>query len=178
MPSLGIEGPLFPFNKDPQRPSKYPTDDGLDFTGISFPTPLNEIPKVEKLNNIAINVLSYDNKTKEVNILYVSEMDGENIPSDNFMLIKRGFLSHYCYIKNLSRLLYSQQHSEGNHYHYCVRCLQGFSTQAVFAKHRTLCCGASSRPTRIEMPEKGKNTLQFQNYQRQMKAPYVIYADR
>ena len=83
----------------------------------------------------------------------------------------------YCYIKNLSRLLYSQQHSEGHHCHYCVRCLQGFSTQAVFQKHRTLCRGASSRPMRIDMPEKGKNTLKFQNYQRQMKAPYVIYAD-
>ena len=27
------------------------------------------------------------------------------------------------------------------------------------------------------MPEKGKNTLQFANYQRQMKAPFIIYAD-
>ena len=54
----------FPVTKDPQRPSKYPTDDGLDFTGISFPTPLNEIPKVEKQNNLAINVLGHDNKTK------------------------------------------------------------------------------------------------------------------
>ena len=27
------------------------------------------------------------------------------------------------------------------------------------------------------MPEKGKNTLQFTNYQRQMKAPFIIYAD-
>ena len=104
-------------------------------------------------------------------------MEGENIPSYNFMLITKGSISHYCYIKNLSRLLYSQQHSEGHHYHYCVRCLQGFSTQAVFQKHRILCRGASSRPTRIDMPEKGKNTLKFQNYQRQMKAPYVIYAD-
>ena len=65
-----------------------------------FSAPLNEIPKVEKLNNIAINVLGYDNKTKKVNILYVSEMEGENIPSYNFMLIKKGPLSHYCYIKN------------------------------------------------------------------------------
>ena len=56
---------LFPVSKDPQRTSKYPTDDGLDFTSISFPTPLNEIPKVEKLNNFAINVLSYDNHTKK-----------------------------------------------------------------------------------------------------------------
>ena len=122
----GLKAALFPVSKDPQRPSKYPIDDGLDFTGISFPTPLNEIPKVEKLNNFAINVLSYDNKTKKVRILYVSEMEGENIPSYNFMLITKGSISHYCYIKNLSRLLYSQQYSEGHHYHYCVRCLQGF----------------------------------------------------
>ena len=55
--------------------------------------------------------------------------------------------------------------------------MQGFSSQAVFQKHITLSRGASSRPTRIDMPEKGKNTLKFQNHQRQMKAPYVIYAD-
>ena len=170
-----LRAALFPVNKDPQRPSKYSTDDGLDFTGISFPTPLHEIQNVGKLNNIAINVLGFQNG--KVTILYVSEMEGENIPSYNVMLITRGPVSHYCYIKNLSRLLYSQQHSEGNHYHFCVRCLQGFTTQAVFQKHRTLCRGAPSRPTRIEMPEKGSNTLQFQNYQRQMKAPFVIYAD-
>ena len=167
----------FPVTKDPQRPSKYPANDGLDFTGISFPTPLNEISKVEKLNNIAINVLSFDNKTKKARILYVSEMKGENLPSYNLMLLTKGSTSHYCYIKNLSRLLYGQQHSEGNHYHYCVRCLQGFSLQAVFQEHTTFCRGASSRPTRPDMPAEGKNTLKFQNHQRQMKAPYVIYAD-
>ena len=161
----------------PERPSKYPTDDGLEFTGISFPTPLNEISEVEKLNNIAINVLNFDNKAKKVGILCVSEMKGENIPSYNLMLLTKGSASHYCYIKNLSRLLYGQQHSEGHHYHYCVRCLQGFSSQTVFQKHTTLCRGSSSRPTRIDMPEKGKSTLKFQNHQRQMKAPYVIYAD-
>ena len=32
-------------------------------------------------------------------------------------------------------------------------------------------------PTRIEMPEKGKTTLFFQNYYKQMKEPYVIYGD-
>ena len=169
---------IFPVTTNPQRPSKYPTDDGLDFTGISFPTPLNEIPKVKKLNNIAINVLGFDNKTKKARIFYVSEMKGENIPSYNLMLLTKGSTSHYCYIKNLSRLLYGQQHSEGHHYHYCERCLQCFSSQAVFfQKHNILCRGTSSRPTRIDMPEKGKNTLKFQNHQRQMKAPYVIYAD-
>ena len=29
----------------------------------------------------------------------------------------------------------------------------------------------------IRMPEKGKNTLEFQNYHKQMPVPFVIYAD-
>ena len=82
---------MFPVNKDSQRPSKYPTDDGLDFTGISFPTPLDEIPKVEKLNNIAINVLSF--KNKKATIRHTGEMEDQNVPSYNIMLItKAGFL--------------------------------------------------------------------------------------
>ena len=148
-----LRSAIYPVTRDPQRPSKYPTDDGLDFSGISFPTPLNEIPKVEKLDNIAINVLGFDNKAKKARIFYVSETKGENIPSYNLMILTKGSTSHYCHIKNLSRLLYGQQHSEGNHYHYCERCLQGFSTQTVFQKHTTLCRSSSSRPTRIDMPE-------------------------
>ena len=171
-----LRAALFPVNKNAQGPSKYAIDDGLNFTGISFPTPLHEIPKVERLNNITINDLGW--KDGKVNILHASDMEGEYIPSFNFMLITKGSVSHYCLIKNLSRLLYNQQNSEGNRYHYCVRCLQGFTTERILQKHHTLCRGASSRSTRIKMPEKGKNTLQFQNYQRQMKAPFVIYADR
>ena len=62
----------FPVARDLQRPSKYPTEDGFDFTGISFPTPLHEIPKVEKPYNIAINVLGW--KDGKVVIYYASEM--------------------------------------------------------------------------------------------------------
>ena len=43
--------------------------------------------------------------------------------------------------------------------------------------HKKYCNGVNGRPTRIEMPEEGKNILAFQNYHKQMKAPYVIYAD-
>ena len=35
----------------------------------------------------------------------------------------------------------------------------------------------NGRPTRIEMSEEGKNKISFQNYQKQMKVPYLIYAD-
>ena len=35
----------------------------------------------------------------------------------------------------------------------------------------------NGRPTRLEIPEEGKNTVAFQNHHKQMKTPYVIYAD-
>ena len=43
--------------------------------------------------------------------------------------------------------------------------------------HKKYCNGVNGRPTRIEMPEEGKNTVTFQNHHKQLKVPYVIYAD-
>ena len=83
-----LRAALFPVDKNPQRPSKYRTDDGLDFTGISFPTPLHEIPKVEKLNNIAINVLYW--KDGKAHSCLVSKKYGEGIPHVDLMLLTKG----------------------------------------------------------------------------------------
>ena len=55
-----LRSALFPVVKDLQRPSKYPLQDGLDFTGIDAPTPISQIPQVEKQNNLAINVFGWD----------------------------------------------------------------------------------------------------------------------
>ena len=37
--------------------------------------------------------------------------------------------------------------------------------------------GLLKGPTRVEMPKEGKNIVPFNNYHKQMKVPYVIYAD-
>ncbi|KAL9979157.1 hypothetical protein ACROYT_G016776 [Oculina patagonica] len=47
----------------------------------------------------------------------------------------------------------------------------------LLENHEKYCNGVNGRPTRIEMPKNGENTLSFQNYHKQMKVPYVIYAD-
>ena len=56
----------FSVRQNAESPSKYPkdVDDGFDFTGISFPTHLTEIPKVEAQNNARINVFRYDERTQ------------------------------------------------------------------------------------------------------------------
>lgn len=172
-----MKAALFPVEVHPGRTSKYPkdADDGLDFRGISFPTPLNQIPYVESLNNIGINVLGYNEETQEFHPLHVTTT--KDVPQVNVLFLQKGDKSHYCLIKNLSRLLYSQQDSNGNHYHYCTRCLRGFSAEHVLHKHEENCSAAAGRPTRIEMPEKGKNILKFKNYKHKAPVPWVIYYD-
>ena len=64
--------------KHPNMTSRYKKRLGkLNFKGIDFPTPIDRIPKVEKQNNIAINVYgcTVSAKEKHVNTFphYISE---------------------------------------------------------------------------------------------------------
>ena len=42
--------------------SSYPSEDGFNFDGIDTPTPINQIKKLEKQNEIAVNIFGYKNK--------------------------------------------------------------------------------------------------------------------
>ena len=44
------------------RSCSYPLEDGFNFDGIDALTTINQIKKVEKQNEIAINVFGYENK--------------------------------------------------------------------------------------------------------------------
>ena len=50
--------------KDPQHVSKYKQyENTVDFTGINFPVAISDIPKIEKNNNISVNVFGYESKS-------------------------------------------------------------------------------------------------------------------
>ena len=62
-----LRAALFPVGKDAQRPSKYPVNDGIDYKGINFPTPVGQIGKLEAQNrNLAINVFGWENNRVSV----------------------------------------------------------------------------------------------------------------
>ena len=91
------------------------------------------------------------------------------------MLIEKGMNQHYCWIKRESALLFDKKMN--NKTFYCRMCLTRFSRANMLLDHKKYCNGVNGRPTRIEMPEEGKNILLFSNYHKQMKKAYVIYAD-
>ena len=168
-----IRAALFKPRGDMRRTSSYPTEDGLDFTGINFPTPVNQIDRLEKQNpNLAINVFGWEGR---VIVHRISEKGGE-IPRINLMLTAQGENTHYSLVKRLTALLYDQnRHNESKHF--CERCLRGYSRRDLLERHKPECKGLLKSPTRTEMPKQGDNKMAFKNYYKQMKAPYVVYAD-
>ena len=54
-------------------------------------------------------------------------------------------------------------------------CLQCFSTDEILTKHKSNCMVINGKQA-IRMPKEG-SIVQFQNYHKQMPAPFVIYAD-
>ncbi|KAK3757134.1 hypothetical protein RRG08_049801 [Elysia crispata] len=156
--------------RDPQRPTKHPTADGLDFTGIDAPTPISQFASVERQNNLAINVFGWD---KGVIVHRLSKQPEEEARI-NLLLIEKTDKFHYTWIKNLNRLLYDQsKHREQKHF--CEHCLHGYKREDLLEDHKPECKGIGQTAVRVEMPPEGKFT--FQNHHKQLPAPYVIYAD-
>jgi hypothetical protein len=159
---------LHPQSVHPERTSHYRDLEGtLDFSGIPFPVSLDDIPKFEEQNQLAINVLGYGSGLFP---LYSSSK--RNVPVINLLLLTPdGEPAHYCLIKNLNRLLFRQTKYEHKKY-ICNHCLCPYNTQARLDKHLQFC---QSETQRVEMPE--EDVLQFKNIHKQLRAPYVMYAD-
>ena len=104
MPEMGTA--LFTPIGDMRRTSRYPTEDGLNFTGIDCPTPVSQIDRLERQNlNLAINVFGWEKE--QVIVHRISEKGGE-IPRINLLITKQGNNTHYGWVKRLTALLYDQ----------------------------------------------------------------------
>ena len=108
MPEMGDSSCFIspPKGLNPNRTSSYPTEDGLDFRGIDFPTSVSQIDKLERRNpNLAINVFGWEED--QVIVHRLSEKGGE-ISRINLMITKQGENTYYSWVKRLTALLYDQ----------------------------------------------------------------------
>lgn len=173
----------------------YAYNDELNFNGIEFPVRLNQIDKFTRQNNeISINVYYYDEDDECVRPLRVSSdvkkhhihllllydklcgnVFGANTTASKIevMLNNGPIRMHYCWIKNLSRLVSSQLSKHEHKKYICDRCLNYFTSSDLLTKHSANC----ENECKIEMPTEEKKYLQFENYANQLKAPFVVYAD-
>lgn len=142
----------------------------LDYSNIEFPVDVKQYNKIEKQNSININVFGYEDKQPFP--IYVSKEKFDD--QMNLLLITEGGKKHYILIKDFHKSMYHQtNHKERKHF--CMHCLQCFSSEKILNKHKTDCMVINGEQA-IKMPEKGE-TIVFQNHHKQLPVPFVIYAD-
>ena len=167
-----VTSALYPAEKHPERQTKYiENSEKFNWDGINFPASFKDIDNFEKLNpSVSVNVFGYE---KEVYPLRITKK--ANDKTVNLLLISKGENQHYCWIKNMSRLLTSQISKHRTRRFYCLRCLNSFYTAESLQKHELYC--SNHDVVKIELPNEENNTLSFNNYNKSMRVPFVVYAD-
>ena len=164
---------LNPQEKDPQRIKKEDKKmvNELNYDGIEFPVSQKHYNKVEKQNNIRINVFGYE-KGQPFPIHISKETFEDQM---NLLLITEDEKKHYVLIKDFNKFMYNQsKHKERKHF--CMYCLQCFSSERILANHVNNCLTINGAQA-INIPKQGENLLKFNNFHKQLPVPFVIYAD-
>ena len=93
----------------------------------------------------------------------------------NLLLITENEKKHYILIKDFNVFMYNQtKHKDKKHF--CMYCLQCFSSESILVKHTNNCLAINGAQA-INMPKQGENILKFNNFHKQLPVPFVIYAD-
>ena len=99
----------------------------LNWKGLKFPIKLIDINKFEKHNSsISVNVCGYE---KAVYPLRISKHNYKRESTVNLLLISDDTKQHYCWIKDMSKLLSLQTSKDGHVRHMCFRCLNTFYSE-------------------------------------------------
>ena len=160
-------------DKYPQRIKKSDKEyvNKLDYSGVEFPVAVKHYNRIEKQNSVNINVFGYENKQPYP--IYVSKEKYED--HMELLLVTEKENKHYVLIKDFNRFMYSQTKHE-HRKHFCMHCLQCFSSERVLSNHKDICIQVNGTQA-IKMPNKDNNILKFNNFHKQQPVPFVIYAD-
>ena len=155
-----------PQKKDPQRIKKADKHyiEKLDYSNIEFPVSQKHYNKIEKQNNININVFGYEEKQPFP--IYVSKEKFDD--HMNLLLITEGENKHCILIKDFNKFMYNQtEHKERKHF--CMYCLQCFSSEKGFAWWYIIIYIANRY---------GKaNNKYMKSYDEKAPSKYIVYLD-
>ena len=140
----------------------------LDYQNITFAVSKKDDSKIEKKNDICINIFCYENYL--VYLVHVSDKIFEDCI--DLLLITDQNKLHYTYIKDFNRCIYNKAKNK-NRKHFFRYCLQFLSSEKVKIEHKNIWF-------RINGKQSVKLTscsIKFKNHLKQLAVPFRIYAD-
>ena len=130
--------------------------------------------KIFELNNqVALNIL-YVPHNKKIQLAYKSK---NNLTCDKqviLLMITNGEKWHYLTVKNLPRLLRGITSTHHGDFYYS-NCFRSYRTINKFELHKKIC--ENHHYCRVEMPPKNNNIIKYNQGEKSIKLPFVIYAD-
>ena len=132
-----------------------------------LPLDINGYEKIEDRFQMQVNAFGYENK---VYPLYISKKSyNETL---NLLLITEKEKSHYVFIKDFNRSIFSKtKHKDKKHF--CMSCLQNFSTKEILNNHRKQCLLING----CQAVNYKSGLIKFKNYGKQIPLIFKIYAD-
>ena len=139
--------------KDKELTKELDYDDDVD-----FPVQEKDFSEIETKYYTCINVFRYENRL--IFLIYVSDQKSEN--SMDLLLV----------IEDFDRFMFHKTKNK-NEKQFCQSCLQCFSNKNELTEHKQDCLSINGvQSVRLE-----KGILKFENYFKQIPAPFKIYAD-
>ena len=164
---------LNPQDKNPERIKKEDRKmvEKLNYDGITFPVMTKHYKKVEKQNEIKVNIFGYEKGQP-----YPIHVSNERYEVElNLLLIEEEGNKHYVLIKDFNAFMFNQTKHKGRK-NFCMYCLQCFSSKGILEGHLKDCSKINGKQV-IKMPDKDGNELKFINFRKQIPVPFVIYGD-
>ena len=162
----------------PERISKIkPFTGKYDWKEIDFPSQGKDSKKFESSDkSIALNILYVPYNTEKIRHAYKSK---NNLTRENqviLLMITDGEKWHYLSVKVKSLSALFREIAGNNHEDfYCLNCFRSYTTENKLKKHKKVC--ENHDYCYVEMPEEYNKILKYNQGEKSMKVPFVIYAD-
>jgi hypothetical protein len=175
---------LHPADSHADRITNYRRHEGeLDMTGIDFPVMATKrvFQRFERQNRISLSVFGYGG-----GVIMPRYVDGLNVQDPHARKVDLLLLSnggdenhgHYILIRNLSRLISSELATGNGAVEVCRRCLYSTRSADHMVTHERDCRGVSGGDAQpVRMPKGEEAKIRFMAIEKQMPAPFAVYAD-
>jgi hypothetical protein len=142
--------------------------------GIVFPINVDkDIPKIEKLNNLKINIFVLD-ENNEARVKYNTCERDRNKKVIDLLLLEKDSKCHFVWVRDLAKLVLHTANRAKSYF--CNHCLKAsFDTAEKLERHYEICF--KHEAVQCVLPEPGKNILKFQNYGNMFPHPFSIFMD-
>ena len=161
--------------KDPQRISKIkPFINQYNCKDIGFQSTSKNWRKFELNKKIALSILYVPHNTRKIQVAYKLKQNLTCNKQVILLMITNGEKWHYLTVKDLPGLLRGITSNHQSNF-YCLNCFRSYRTRNKFEVHKKIC--ENHDYCNIEMPTKDNNIIKYNQGEKSIKLPFVVYAD-